>query len=257
MPRGRGFCTGIQPSLFIIMAITGLSLLLGRIFLIPVFGHWADSGLSSGVQGAPQLLRALCFLSEFFWSSFSGCATTSRRKWTSTGLRTWAAMFGGGPRPHIGKVNARREGMVLAYCHLRDRRGYNRRYPRFPDLGADALHHAGLSRNSCHRGRPVCHRVVRSYLHGNHRRRGRLRGHVDRFRRYGMGQGALTTCGMKKRCSEKGADKRRPDHDPGIRTSCCSNPYCSSPPSYCWFMAFTRENGETNCSRKSDGRRRS
>jgi formate dehydrogenase subunit gamma len=41
-PRERilHWCTAV---LFIIMAITGLSILLGRIFLIPVFGHWADS----------------------------------------------------------------------------------------------------------------------------------------------------------------------------------------------------------------------
>ena len=30
--------------LFVTMAITGLSLLLGRVLLIPIFGHWAVSG---------------------------------------------------------------------------------------------------------------------------------------------------------------------------------------------------------------------
>ena len=49
----------------------------------------------------------------------------------------------------------RREGMVLAGISVRDRRRRHRHAARFPDLGADPLHHAALPRDPRHRGGPV------------------------------------------------------------------------------------------------------
>ncbi len=44
--------------LFVIMAFTGLSMLLGRVFLIPVFGHWVVSGYLQTTKVLHNYLRA-------------------------------------------------------------------------------------------------------------------------------------------------------------------------------------------------------
>ncbi|MGO9139131.1 MAG: formate dehydrogenase subunit gamma [Syntrophales bacterium] len=95
--------------LFIIMAITGLSLLLGRIFLIPVFGHWADSGYLQASKVlhnycGPLLLVGI-FLEFIFWVRYN-----IPKKMDLDWFKNMGGYVSGGPRPHIGKVNAGEKG---------------------------------------------------------------------------------------------------------------------------------------------------
>ncbi|HET6460957.1 MAG TPA: formate dehydrogenase subunit gamma [Syntrophales bacterium] len=95
--------------LFIIMAITGLSLLLGRIFLIPVFGHWADSAYLQ----AAKVLHNYCgplfligiFLEFIFWVRYN-----IPKKMDLDWFKNMGGYIGGGHRPHIEKVNAGEKG---------------------------------------------------------------------------------------------------------------------------------------------------
>jgi formate dehydrogenase subunit gamma len=89
---------------FIIMAITGLSLLLGRLVLLPIFGHWAVSGYLQGAKVlhnycGPFLLVGI--LLEFVtWVRYNIPAKTDLQ-W----FRNMGGMLGSGPRPHTGKIN--------------------------------------------------------------------------------------------------------------------------------------------------------
>jgi formate dehydrogenase subunit gamma len=95
--------------LFVIMAITGLSLLLGRILLIPIFGHWVDSAYLQ----ASKVLHNYCgpllligILLEFvIWVRYN-----IPRKIDLAWFKTMGGMLGKGPRPHTGKVNAGEKG---------------------------------------------------------------------------------------------------------------------------------------------------
>jgi formate dehydrogenase subunit gamma len=94
---------------FIIMAVTGLSILLGRIVLIPIFGHPIVSGYLDASKVlhnffGPLLLPGI--LGEFImWVRFN-----IPRKYDLQWFRNMGGMIGSGPRPHIGKVNAGEKG---------------------------------------------------------------------------------------------------------------------------------------------------
>jgi len=91
------------------MAITGLSLLLGRFLLIPLLGHT----LVSGYMGASKILHNYCgpllligIVSEIvLWLPFN-----IPRKIDFDWLKNMGGMIGSGPRPHIGKINAGEKG---------------------------------------------------------------------------------------------------------------------------------------------------
>ncbi len=96
-------------TLFIIMALTGLSLLLGRLALIPIFGHWAVSGYLTATKGlhnycGPLLLVGI-LLEILIWVRFN-----IPKKDDLTWFKTMGGMFGSGPRPHSGKVNGGEKG---------------------------------------------------------------------------------------------------------------------------------------------------
>jgi len=94
---------------FIIMGITGLSLLLGRVVLIPIFGHPIVSGYLEASKVlhnffGPLLLPGI--LGEFIvWVRFN-----IPRRYDLQWFRNMGGMIGSGPRPHIGKVNAGEKG---------------------------------------------------------------------------------------------------------------------------------------------------
>ncbi|PKN17382.1 MAG: formate dehydrogenase subunit gamma [Deltaproteobacteria bacterium HGW-Deltaproteobacteria-6] len=96
-------------ALFIVMAVTGLSLLLGRYLLIPVFGHWLTSGYLEAAKvlhnyGGPLLL--IGFLLEFIlWVRFN-----IPEKIDLAWFKTMGGMIGHGTPPHIGRVNAGEKG---------------------------------------------------------------------------------------------------------------------------------------------------
>jgi len=95
--------------LFVIMAVTGLSLLLGRILLIPIFGHWADSAYLQ----TSKVLHNYCgplFLIGIFIEFVIWVRYNIPRKIDLAWFKTMGGMLGSGPRPHTGKVNAGEKG---------------------------------------------------------------------------------------------------------------------------------------------------
>ncbi len=103
--------------LFVTMAITGLSMLLGRVLLIPVFGHWAVSGYLQTTKGlhnycGPFLLVGI-FLEILIWVRYN-----IPHKEDLTWFKTLGGLFGSGPRPHSGRINAGEKGwfwLVLVF----------------------------------------------------------------------------------------------------------------------------------------------
>jgi formate dehydrogenase subunit gamma len=96
-------------ALFIIMAITGLSLLLGRLALIPIFGHWATSGYLEASKAlhnycGPLLLIGI-LLEVLIWVRFN-IPTKADLEW----FKNMGGMIGRRPRPHTGKVNGGEKG---------------------------------------------------------------------------------------------------------------------------------------------------
>jgi formate dehydrogenase subunit gamma len=95
--------------IFIIMAVTGLSLLLGRIMLIPLFGHAADAVYLQAVKVlhnycGPLLLVGI-ILEFVFWVSFN-IPRKSDLQW----FKSMGGFLGHEPRPHTGRVNAGQKG---------------------------------------------------------------------------------------------------------------------------------------------------
>jgi formate dehydrogenase subunit gamma len=94
--------------LFIIMAVTGLCLLLGRVVLIPLVGH----PIVSGAMRASKVLHNYCgplLLVGFALIFVSWVRYNIPRKYDLE----WFKGMGGllrGPRPHIGRVNAGEKG---------------------------------------------------------------------------------------------------------------------------------------------------
>jgi formate dehydrogenase subunit gamma len=89
---------------FTIMTITGLSILLGRLVLIPVFGH----GLVSYYLQASKALHNYCgplflvgiLLEIVVWIRYN-IPTKADLQW----FKNMGGMIGKGPRPHTGRVN--------------------------------------------------------------------------------------------------------------------------------------------------------
>ncbi len=90
--------------IFVIMGVTGLSLLLGRVGLIPVFGHGVVSVYLDASKGLHNFLGPLLLvgiLLEFLvWVRFN-IPEKIDLQW----FRSMGGMIGKGPRPHIGKIN--------------------------------------------------------------------------------------------------------------------------------------------------------
>jgi formate dehydrogenase subunit gamma len=105
--------------LFIIMGVTGLNILLGRLFLMPVFGH----PFVAGYLGASKVLHnysgpllvAGFFLELVVWIRYN---IFKRSDWAW--FKNMGGMLGrkGGPRPHVGKYNAGQKAwfwLVIAF----------------------------------------------------------------------------------------------------------------------------------------------
>ncbi|MFB3887693.1 MAG: formate dehydrogenase subunit gamma [Thermodesulfobacteriota bacterium] len=95
--------------LFILMAITGLSLLLGRLLLIPILGHPVVAGylqISKAIHNycGPLLLVGI-FLAFVMWVRYN-----IPKKLDLQWFKNMGGMIGHGPRPHTGKVNAGEKG---------------------------------------------------------------------------------------------------------------------------------------------------
>ena len=94
-------------ALFIVMGLTGLTLLLGRLFLMPVFGRQ----LISGLLGTAKILHNYCgplLLAGFVLEAAVWVRFNIPQKSDWAWFRNMGGLIGrkGGPRPHVGKVNA-------------------------------------------------------------------------------------------------------------------------------------------------------
>jgi len=95
--------------LFTIMAITGLSLLLGRLALIPIFGHPVVSGYLQTSKAlhnycGPLLLVGI-LLASVIWVRYN-----IPKKMDLQWFKNMGGMIGHGSRPHAGKVNGGEKG---------------------------------------------------------------------------------------------------------------------------------------------------
>ncbi|MEJ2690769.1 MAG: formate dehydrogenase subunit gamma [Deltaproteobacteria bacterium] len=90
--------------LFIVMAVTGLSILLGRSALIPFFGHGAVASYLS----VSKVLHNWCgplFLAGIFLEFVIWVRHNIPREIDLQWFRSMGGMFGSGPPPHSGKIN--------------------------------------------------------------------------------------------------------------------------------------------------------
>jgi formate dehydrogenase subunit gamma len=95
--------------LFTTMAVTGLSLLLGRVALIPIFGH----PLVSGYLQTTKMLHNYCgplllvgiLLESLIWVRYN-----IPKKMDLQWFKNMGGMIGHGPRPHAGKINGGEKG---------------------------------------------------------------------------------------------------------------------------------------------------
>ncbi len=95
--------------LFIIIAVTGLSLLLGRLALIPILGHGAVSGYLRTAKelhnySGPLLLVGI-FLMFMIWIRYN-----IPQKMDLQWFKNMGGMIHRGPRPHAGRVNGGEKG---------------------------------------------------------------------------------------------------------------------------------------------------
>ena len=94
---------------FIIMALTGLSLLLGRVFLIPILGHSADSVYLQAAKVLHNycgpLLLAGIFLASVVWFRYN-----IPKKMDLQWFKNMGGMIGHRRRPHAEKVNGGEKG---------------------------------------------------------------------------------------------------------------------------------------------------
>jgi formate dehydrogenase subunit gamma len=106
---GERFLHWCTAALFIIMAGTGLSMLLGRLALIPIFGHWAVSGYlqaSKALHNFCGPLLLIGILLEFIiWVRYN-IPTKVDLQW----FKNMGGMIGKGPRPHTGRINGGEKG---------------------------------------------------------------------------------------------------------------------------------------------------
>lgn len=94
----------ITAGLFIVMAVSGLSMLFGRAVLVPVFGHQGFSGYMGTAMrlhnyGGPIFLAGI-LVEIVVWLRFN-IPTKMDLVW----FKNLGGMAGKGPRPHAGKIN--------------------------------------------------------------------------------------------------------------------------------------------------------
>ncbi len=89
---------------FIIMAVTGLSLLLGRLALIPLFGHPAVAGYLQASKALHNYCGPL-LLAGFLLAAIAWIRYNIPKKLDLQWFKNMGGMIGHGRRPHAGKVN--------------------------------------------------------------------------------------------------------------------------------------------------------
>lgn len=101
---GERFLHWYTAILFLTLAITGLSILLGRSALIPLLGHEAHATY----LGFAKLIHNWCgplFLAGVFVEFITWSRNNIPSKSDFAWLKNMGGMIGSGPRPHTGKIN--------------------------------------------------------------------------------------------------------------------------------------------------------
>jgi formate dehydrogenase subunit gamma len=96
-------------ALFILLALTGLSMLFGRAVLIPLFGHgpfaaYLQAGMLAHNFSGPLFLAGV-LLEAVAWGK-----DNVPRKMDLAWFKSLGGMVGKGPRPHAGRVNGGEKG---------------------------------------------------------------------------------------------------------------------------------------------------
>ena len=156
------WCTA---TLFVLLALSGLSMLFGRAVLIPVFGQSGFSGyMRIGMfvhnLSGPFFLAGLV-IEIVVWIK----GTTYPKKWTCAGSGIWGDDRPGATPP-CGKSQRRRKSLVLADVSGRFGGGHHRCDPGFPHLGSNPACHASGPRDPCLGGDIVHRCFFRSYCIG-------------------------------------------------------------------------------------------
>jgi len=90
--------------LFIVMAVTGLSLLLGRTALIPIFGHVSIAAYLSASKTLHNYAGPL-FLAGVVIEFITWVGNNIPKKVDLQWFKNMGGMIGSGPRPHSEKIN--------------------------------------------------------------------------------------------------------------------------------------------------------
>ena len=77
--------------LFITMALTGLSILLGRVALIPIFGHAVVSGYLQAAKVLHNYCGPLLLVGHFFGIRYLGPLQHPQEDRSGSGSKIWAA----------------------------------------------------------------------------------------------------------------------------------------------------------------------
>lgn len=121
--------------LFIVMAITGLSMLFGRAVLIPVFGHRAFSGYL-GVAMQIHNYAGPFFLALIVIEAVAWVRENIPKRMDFVWFKTLGGMIGHGPRPHAEKINGGAKGWFWAAVLAGLTVGVTGVIMDFPNLGA-------------------------------------------------------------------------------------------------------------------------
>ena len=121
--------------LFIVMAITGLSMLFGRAVLIPVFGHRAFSGYL-GVAMQIHNYAGPFFLALIVIEAVAWARENIPKRMDLVWFKTLGGMIGPGPRPHAEKINGGAKGWFWAAVLAGLTVGVTGVIMDFPNMGA-------------------------------------------------------------------------------------------------------------------------
>ncbi len=102
---GERFLHWYTALIFITMALTGLSLLLGRVALIPIFGHTVMSGWLGASKVVHNYLGPF-LLVGIFLEFVAWVRHNIPKKFDLEWLKRLGRPIGGRPRPHAEKINA-------------------------------------------------------------------------------------------------------------------------------------------------------
>jgi len=105
--------------LFIVMAVTGLSLLLGRTALIPIFGHVSIAAYLSASKTLHNYAGPL-FLAGVFIEFIAWVGNNIPKKVDLQWFKNMGGMIGSGPRPHSEKINGGEKAWfwLMIFCGI-------------------------------------------------------------------------------------------------------------------------------------------